>query len=113
MIGSVECRRITSGTASQNDKLTAFVGHDCVLFCLSLKDGRTLVSGSAEKSTRIRRGQNSSKKFERLPASFTTIREGETLVVAEVFYDYEPLFMDYVFEPQVIEHQSFRRPRQR
>ena len=48
-----------------------------------------------------------------LPDAFTTIREGETLVVAEVFYDYEPLFLDYVLGPQLIEHQAFRRPRQR
>ncbi len=48
-----------------------------------------------------------------LPASFTSVREGETLVVTEVFYDYEPLFLNYVLEAQVIEHQSYRRPRQR
>ena len=48
-----------------------------------------------------------------LPSTFTTIREGETLVVAEVFYDYEPLFLDYVLGAQLIEHQAFRRPRQR
>lgn len=48
-----------------------------------------------------------------LPDAFDIVREGETMIVAEVFYDYEPLFLDYIYSGAVIMHDSYRRPRQR
>lgn len=45
-----------------------------------------------------------------LPTGFT-VRDGENLIVAEVFFDYEPYFLDFVLEPKVISHIAIRRPR--
>jgi hypothetical protein len=45
-----------------------------------------------------------------LPEGFE-VRDDENLIVAEVFYDYEPLFMGFVLEPGVIWHFAIRRPR--
>lgn len=45
-----------------------------------------------------------------LPSGFT-VRDGENLIVAEVFFDYEPYFLDFVLEPSVISHVAIRRPR--
>jgi len=45
-----------------------------------------------------------------LPSGFT-LRDGENLIVAEVFFNYEPYFLDFVLEPTVISHVAIRRPR--
>ncbi|MGF1608973.1 MAG: TadE/TadG family type IV pilus assembly protein [Kiloniellales bacterium] len=45
-----------------------------------------------------------------LPDGFT-VRDDENLIVAEVFFDYEPVFMGFVVEPTVVRHFAIRRPR--
>jgi hypothetical protein len=45
-----------------------------------------------------------------LPEGFT-LRNGENTIVAEVFFQYEPVFFDAVFEARVLYHTAFNRPR--
>lgn len=45
-----------------------------------------------------------------LPDGFT-VRDDENVIVAEVFFNYEPVFMGYLFEPGVVWHFAIRRPR--
>jgi Flp pilus assembly protein TadG len=45
-----------------------------------------------------------------MPDTFT-VGVGENVVVAEVFYDYEPFLFEGVFQPAVFRHTSFMRPR--
>jgi hypothetical protein len=39
------------------------------------------------------------------------VREGENLITAEIFFDYEPLFFSGLIEPTVIWHHAYRRSR--
>ncbi len=45
-----------------------------------------------------------------LPAGFT-VRDGENVIVTEVFFDYEPMFLHYVLSSGVVSHLAMRRPR--
>ena len=45
-----------------------------------------------------------------LPTGFT-VRDGENLIIAEVFFDFKPYFLDFVLESRVISHVAIRRPR--
>ena len=45
-----------------------------------------------------------------LPSGFT-VSDGENLIVAEVFFNYEPIFFDYLLESKVLGHTALRRPR--
>lgn len=45
-----------------------------------------------------------------LPANFT-VGVGENVVVAEVFYDYQPFLFNGIFQPSVFVHTTFTRPR--
>ena len=45
-----------------------------------------------------------------LPDGFT-VRDDENLIVAEVCFDYEPVFVGFVIEPGVVWHFAIRRPR--
>jgi Flp pilus assembly protein TadG len=45
-----------------------------------------------------------------MPTTFT-VDVGENIVVAEVFYDYEPFLFEGIFQPAIIRHASFMRPR--
>lgn len=45
-----------------------------------------------------------------LPTGFS-LRSGENVIIAEVFYDYEPVFFGTVFEDRVLYHSSYNRPR--
>lgn len=45
-----------------------------------------------------------------LPTGFT-VREGENVIVAEVFFDFEPMFLDDILDPGVVSHLAVRKPR--
>jgi hypothetical protein len=45
-----------------------------------------------------------------LPAGFV-VREGETAIIAEVFYDFSPFLSELIVEPQVIHRTAHHRPR--
>ena len=45
-----------------------------------------------------------------LPDGFT-LAPDENVIVAEVFYDFQPWLMASVFPPRIVRHQSLRRPR--
>ena len=45
-----------------------------------------------------------------LPAGLI-VRIGENIIIAEVFYDYEPFFIDAFLSPAVFRHVAFNRPR--
>ncbi len=45
-----------------------------------------------------------------MPGDFT-VGQGENVIVAEVFYDYEPFLFPGIFEPKIFRHASFTRPR--
>jgi Flp pilus assembly protein TadG len=45
-----------------------------------------------------------------LPDGFE-VREGETAIVAEVFYDFTPFLSELIVEPQVIHRSAHHRPR--
>ncbi len=45
-----------------------------------------------------------------LPTGFT-VSEGENVIVAEVFFDFEPMFLDKILDPGVITHLAVRKPR--
>ena len=45
-----------------------------------------------------------------LPEGFT-LRNGENAIVAEVFFQYDPVFFDAVFTSRVLYHTSYNRPR--
>jgi Flp pilus assembly protein TadG len=45
-----------------------------------------------------------------MPTTFS-VDVGENIVVAEVFYDYEPFLFEGLFQPAIIRHTSFMRPR--
>lgn len=45
-----------------------------------------------------------------LPDGFM-VREDENVIVAEIFFDYEPVFMGFAMEPGVVWHFAIRRPR--
>ena len=45
-----------------------------------------------------------------LPAGFT-VDAGENVIVAEVFYNYTPFFLNTVFEASLVSHNAFNRPR--
>lgn len=45
-----------------------------------------------------------------LPTGFV-VREGETVIIAEVFYSFEPVFMSSVVPPRVVYHRAMFRPR--
>ncbi len=64
-------------------------------------------AGTASKTSQIgAAGGNAT-----LPATFT-MAEGDTVIIAESFYDYEPFFVFSVFiNPREIYHQAFYRPR--
>ncbi|MEM7022151.1 MAG: TadE/TadG family type IV pilus assembly protein [Pseudomonadota bacterium] len=39
------------------------------------------------------------------------VREGETAIIAEVFYDFEPFLSELIVEPQVLYRRAHHRPR--
>jgi hypothetical protein len=39
------------------------------------------------------------------------VREGETAIIAEVFYDFEPFLSDLIVEPQTLYRRAHHRPR--
>lgn len=45
-----------------------------------------------------------------LPDGFT-LRSGENTIVAEVFFQYEPVFFTLIFEERVLYHSAYNRPR--
>jgi hypothetical protein len=45
-----------------------------------------------------------------MPTTFS-VDVGENIVVAEVFYDYEPFLFEGIFQPAIFRHTSFMRPR--
>ncbi|MBW7851550.1 MAG: pilus assembly protein [Rhodospirillales bacterium] len=45
-----------------------------------------------------------------LPAGFS-IRSGETVIVAESYYDFHPLVFGQVFPPRIVQHLALFRPR--
>lgn len=45
-----------------------------------------------------------------LPGGFV-VNTGENVIVAEVFYDYRPFFLRTVFDPVLLYHNAFNRPR--
>lgn len=45
-----------------------------------------------------------------LPSGFT-MREGENVIVTEVFFDHEPMFLAYLLGSGVISHSAVRKPR--
>jgi hypothetical protein len=45
-----------------------------------------------------------------LPDGFE-VREGETAIIAEVFYDFTPFLSELIVEPQVIHRSAHHRPR--
>jgi Flp pilus assembly protein TadG len=45
-----------------------------------------------------------------MPNTFS-VGVGENVIVAEVFYDYEPFLIDWVFKPSVLYHATYARPR--
>lgn len=45
-----------------------------------------------------------------LPDGFT-VRTDEAVIVAEVFYDYEPFFLTNLFEARRLYHSAYNRPR--
>lgn len=45
-----------------------------------------------------------------LPTGFV-VADGENLIVAEVFFDFDPIFLDYVLGSDVLSHMSIRKPR--
>jgi len=45
-----------------------------------------------------------------LPSGFE-VREGETAIIAEVFYDFSPFLSELIVEPQVIHRSAHHRPR--
>ena len=45
-----------------------------------------------------------------LPAGFE-VREGETAIISEVFYDFSPFLSELIVEPQVIHRSAHHRPR--
>ena len=45
-----------------------------------------------------------------MPSTFS-VDIGENVVVAEVFYDYQPFLFEGIFQPAVFRHASFTRPR--
>ena len=45
-----------------------------------------------------------------LPTGFT-VRTGENVIIAEVFYDYTPFFLSALFEPAQLHHIAYNRPR--
>lgn len=45
-----------------------------------------------------------------LPAGFT-MREDENVIITEVFFDYEPMFLDGVLDSGVTSHIAIRKPR--
>ncbi len=45
-----------------------------------------------------------------LPGGIALI-DGENLIVAEVYYNFEPLFIDFLLEPRVLSHAAVRSPR--
>jgi hypothetical protein len=47
-------------------------------------------------------------------ATLTTdfeVREGETAIIAEVFYDFEPFLSELIVEPQTLYRRAHHRPR--
>jgi Flp pilus assembly protein TadG len=45
-----------------------------------------------------------------LPADFE-VREGETAIISEVYYDFTPFLSEMIVAPQVIYHNAHQRPR--
>lgn len=45
-----------------------------------------------------------------LPNTFTLV-QGENAIVAEVLYNYQPFLFDGIFEPHVLRHISYTKPR--
>ena len=45
-----------------------------------------------------------------MPSTFA-VGLGENIIVAEVFYDYQPFLLTGIFEPSVFRHATFTRPR--
>jgi Flp pilus assembly protein TadG len=48
------------------------------------------------------------------PATLTAdfeVREGETAIIAEVFYDFEPFLSELIVEPQTLYRRAHHRPR--
>lgn len=45
-----------------------------------------------------------------MPDSFE-VREGENLIAAEIFFDYEPMFFSGLFHESVVWHHAYRRSR--
>ena len=45
-----------------------------------------------------------------LPTGFS-VADGENLIVAEVFFQFEPLFLDYVIGRRTLSHSAIRKPR--
>ena len=39
------------------------------------------------------------------------VREGETAIIADVFYDFSPFLSELIVEPQVIHRSAHHRPR--
>ena len=45
-----------------------------------------------------------------MPDGFT-VSEGENVIVSEVFFDHEPMFLEYLLGSGVVSHTSVRKPR--
>ena len=45
-----------------------------------------------------------------LPSGFT-MRDGENIIVAEVFFDHEPMFLEYLLGSGIVSHTAVRKPR--
>ncbi|MGH6929967.1 MAG: TadE/TadG family type IV pilus assembly protein, partial [Dongiaceae bacterium] len=45
-----------------------------------------------------------------MPSTFTLV-QGENAIVAEVVYNYQPFLFDGIFEPHVLRHTSYTKPR--
>lgn len=52
----------------------------------------------------------SESAYANLPSGFV-VRDGESVIVAEVYYDYSPLFSDGLLGNQVLYHRAMFRPR--
>ena len=68
--------------------------------------GLTLVAGSLSAASRI----GSPNGPATMPDNFD-VRDGENLIAAEIFFDYEPLFFSGFLEGSVLWHHAYRRSR--
>ena len=75
-------------------------------------DGAGRSPGSAAAAASVRASASSASRATRpnLPAGFE-VREGETAIISEVFYDFTPFLSELIVEPQVIYRSAHHRPR--